>query len=32
VSLVLKDAVRRFSRNDNGLWLRVPAFAGTTDR
>src|ERR1700736_4221100 len=30
VSLVLGDAVRRLSRNNTGLWLWVPAFAGTT--
>jgi len=28
----LKDAVRRLSRNNNALWLWVPAFAGTTMR
>jgi hypothetical protein len=26
----LKDAVRRLSRNNESLWLWVPAFAGTT--
>ena len=30
VSHVLKDTVRRLSRNNEGLWLWVPAFAGTT--
>jgi hypothetical protein len=30
VSFVLRDAVRRLSRNNNGLWLWIPAFAGTT--
>jgi hypothetical protein len=30
VSHVLKDAVRRLSRSNEGLWLWVPAFAGTT--
>jgi hypothetical protein len=30
VTPVLKDAVRRLSRNNSGLWLWVPAFAGTT--
>jgi hypothetical protein len=27
---ILKHAVRRLSRNDECLWLWVPAFAGTT--
>jgi hypothetical protein len=30
VSLALRDAVRRPLRNNAGLWIWVPAFAGTT--
>jgi len=30
VSYVMEDAVRRLSRNNEGQWLWVPAFAGTT--
>src|SRR6266478_6434336 len=30
VTPVLRDAVRRLSRNNEWLWLWVPAFAGTT--
>src|SRR5579872_1306855 len=30
VSRVLEDAVRRLSRNNESLWIWVPAFAGTT--
>src|ERR1700732_4543307 len=30
VSRVLRDAVRRLSRDNERLWLWVPAFAGTT--
>jgi hypothetical protein len=30
VQSVLGDAVQRLSRNRSGLWLWVPAFAGTT--
>jgi hypothetical protein len=28
---MLSDAVRRLSRNNEDLWLWVPAFAGTTE-